>query len=711
MRSATFLKGGSLLVGSSASTGTGALRIVLAFSLLLLSVACSPEPEPPELVCSDGAVRDCYDGPEGTFGVGECKAGEQTCQDGEWGACKGQVLPVDEICDGKDNNCDGRTDEELLNACGGCEPLEAIPGESCRGCGTWECIDFDTVDCTVADTEGEGDSSCLADNGCLGVKVCHENGDEACVAVEERNVCGLCGGPDLADLGENCTNADGCSGTWECSEEKDSLQCQAPAKNNCGICGAEDVALVGSSCDPGNGCEGKYVCDGDGSAAVCNPLAKKNECGVCGGPPLLGLGGDCQVGSCHASYVCNDDGTALECDTSGPNNCGACDLPEIPDLDGACHDDDACPGTKVCNSSGDASYCSVPFGINECGECAPAPDKLGDSCHDRFNCPGVYVCADENTPEGEDSFCLVDQPEGVGNNCIDDQGCTGFYACDSEGGLVCQQSEDPEACAIHGHLLISQISLGREGGSNPNNQFIELYNPGDEPVDLRTYELWLTDFNTPATTDLACIECPECNPEDKVCPSNNPDCAPEEESCPKLSCTDNNTRFTTDWYGEGACAQKAKIKPRSYFLLGRRSGYSPAEGEKAADGHINLTLPTKNGHGQAWLYNGRRSDNPEEPVDMVGWGTASPHFEGSGPAPVHDRTAPGPGPNKPPIGSIIRKAFLNSTSESMGALGSDSGWGNRVDQNDNASDFVELPARRPRNSESPAEPPISGGTP
>ncbi len=58
----------------------------------------------------------CYTGNAKTRGVGECKDGVQKCAaDGSLGKCVGDVLPKNETCDGKDNDCSGVTDE-------GCAP-------------------------------------------------------------------------------------------------------------------------------------------------------------------------------------------------------------------------------------------------------------------------------------------------------------------------------------------------------------------------------------------------------------------------------------------------------------------------------------------------------------------------------------------------------------------------------------------------------------
>jgi hypothetical protein len=80
----------------------------------------------------DGAVDEnltqvCYEGPEGTSGVGPCVSGTSVCMSGSWEPCAGQVLPGVEICDGVDNDCDGATDE------GGLETSAARVGRASVG--------------------------------------------------------------------------------------------------------------------------------------------------------------------------------------------------------------------------------------------------------------------------------------------------------------------------------------------------------------------------------------------------------------------------------------------------------------------------------------------------------------------------------------------------------------------------------------------------
>jgi len=55
--------------------------------------------------CADGETRQC-----GTTDVGECQYGVETCSSGNWSSCSGSVGPEAEVCDGKDNDCDGIVD-------------------------------------------------------------------------------------------------------------------------------------------------------------------------------------------------------------------------------------------------------------------------------------------------------------------------------------------------------------------------------------------------------------------------------------------------------------------------------------------------------------------------------------------------------------------------------------------------------------------------
>lgn len=63
--------------------------------------------------CRPGSQSRCFDGPDQAFGRGICRAGERVCSpEGFWGPCKHQVLPMaQERCNGQDDDCNGVIDD------------------------------------------------------------------------------------------------------------------------------------------------------------------------------------------------------------------------------------------------------------------------------------------------------------------------------------------------------------------------------------------------------------------------------------------------------------------------------------------------------------------------------------------------------------------------------------------------------------------------
>jgi hypothetical protein len=202
------------------------------------------------VLCDDGGVREC-----GTD-EGECRKGNQTCVDGQWGDCLGGMREKLETCDGRDNDCDGETDEGIDCAC--------VPGDT-RECGT---------------DEGE----------------CRK-GTQACLSSEEW---GPCVGDYLGPSPEVCDGRDNdCDGRVDygamCCEEGRTRPC---GYSNVGVCRfgesvcrnglwsecARDVEPSGEAC--GNGIDDD--CDGEtdeGCGLCTNGIQDSEEEGIdCGGP-------------------------------------------------------------------------------------------------------------------------------------------------------------------------------------------------------------------------------------------------------------------------------------------------------------------------------------------------------------------------------------------------------------------------------------------
>jgi hypothetical protein len=62
----------------------------------------------------ENLIRECpYNAPPATKNVSHCRAAKQKCEAGQWGECIGESLPREEVCNGKDDDCDGAVDEWL----------------------------------------------------------------------------------------------------------------------------------------------------------------------------------------------------------------------------------------------------------------------------------------------------------------------------------------------------------------------------------------------------------------------------------------------------------------------------------------------------------------------------------------------------------------------------------------------------------------------
>jgi hypothetical protein len=62
--------------------------------------------------CVNGDTKTCQTGR-----AGPCGPGTQTCERGSWSTCKSIKEPGREVCDGEDNDCDGRDDASDTDAC------------------------------------------------------------------------------------------------------------------------------------------------------------------------------------------------------------------------------------------------------------------------------------------------------------------------------------------------------------------------------------------------------------------------------------------------------------------------------------------------------------------------------------------------------------------------------------------------------------------
>ncbi len=262
--------------------------------------------------------------------------------------------------------------------------------------------------------------------GTEGQGACHA-GVRACTDQGSSTAFGACEGQVLPAT-EACNAFDD-----DCDGEADE-----GLVNACGGC----ATLAGRRDAPCGTC-GTLVCDG-ADALRCDEPA---SCGGCG-PGTPGVGEACQSAEgCAGVGACQ--GASVVCDAQAKNECGVCGGPAVPGVGDACGGGGACPGVLVCDAAGTGTTCEQQA-TNVCGVCAPASQDPGPPCTDGEGCPGTWA---SGAAQGDPMVCSV--PAG---------GCGG----------------PPPA------LVISELSVA---GAVADDEFVELHNPTDAPVDLSTWAI------------------------------------------------------------------------------------------------------------------------------------------------------------------------------------------------------------------------------
>jgi MYXO-CTERM domain-containing protein len=396
----------------------------------------------------------------GTTDVGDCSRGSLQCQDGNL-VCLGAIGPGPEVCDNRDNDCDGQTDENLERAC----VTQCGQGVQVCQAGVWQAcsVPHPTPElCDGVDNDCDGftdeDYPLLGQACQAGLGVCHVQGVYVCSADRLQAVCNaippepgveVCNGLDddcdgmvdesdpqlglpcgVCNVGElpPCYREEGeCqAGMWFCLDG--GLQCLGEVEPSPEVCdgrdndcdGLTDENAVPEICDNGldDDCDGLIDAYDPDCGTACAP-GMREPCGV--------DEGDCQQGV----RVCDLNGAWGPCEGAiGPS-------PEVCDgRDNDCDgeiDEDAVP--EICDNGIDDDCDGLIDGQDpDCGVCTPGEER---PCgHDLGECrQGRQMCS----PYGSWGPCagaIGPEPErcdGRDNDCdgLTDEGhlCEGYEVC------------------------------------------------------------------------------------------------------------------------------------------------------------------------------------------------------------------------------------------------------------------------------------------
>ncbi|MBU49965.1 MAG: hypothetical protein CL920_14860 [Deltaproteobacteria bacterium] len=324
-------------------------------------------PPEPTTECQPSEERQCYTGPNGSVGVGSCRAGKQTCNSlGSWDLCLGEITPIKEVCNGQDDDCDGQADEDCpcqngqTQDCGQDEGICQKGTQTCRN-GAWgECtgqITPKSETCNGEDDDCDGSVDEALTRACYtgskqtrGVGIC-KDGVETC----SKGKWGTCTGQTLPAK-ENCAN-------------KTDDDCDGKVNDGCDECNAKETRVCGAS-DVGECQKGTQTCSSTSPrkwGACVGEVKAKTE--VCDNNKDDDCDGEIDEKCPCTSGVSRPCGTGVGSCQKGTQSCdsgmwGSCTGQKGPQTETCNGKDDDCDGI-IDNATGGCLFTIAGSGQNQ----------------------------------------------------------------------------------------------------------------------------------------------------------------------------------------------------------------------------------------------------------------------------------------------------------------------------------------------------------
>ncbi len=421
-------------------------------------------------------------------GKGECFHTLDACIDGKTQWCDPYQGAVLEACDGKDNDCDGLTDEDLgYTACGVgpcwhqifkcaggklqvCDPLEGSSPETCDGLDN---------DCDGKTDEGLGTVTCGKGNCFHTVSACIGGEAQECNPFQGATV-EVCDGADNDCDGDKDESLGSTTcGLGVCLHESPNCANGVPVMCN------PFLGVTTEKCDGlDNDCDGladeEFDQDGDGVKSCdgdCNDFDANNwlSCATC-----KDKDDDGKFGGCDAY----NNLAGPDCDDSDPDNWSTCDTCLDVDQDGYytgcalytkhagpdCDDDDS-DNWISCLTCKDGDQDSWFVGCDVYGQIDGPDCNDGDAGYN----PGVPEACD-----AKDHNC-----DGKPDGDVDKDG----YPAATCGGTDCVDTDaaikpDPAGGCALGATCKAILDKGLSTGDGFYKIDLDGWNAGQPPVDV-----------------------------------------------------------------------------------------------------------------------------------------------------------------------------------------------------------------------------------